>query len=459
MRLAWFSPWPPDRSGIAGRSADAVARLAARGHAIDVFVDARRVATTHRGPGEAPHPGDVRVLSAHDFVWREARGQYDLPVYQVGNSRLHEFIWPYLTRWPGLAVLHDGRVHHARGRALLLRRRADDYRAELTWNDPDAGAAIAEMGIAGFGGTHSYQWPLTKAVTATSRLVACHASGAVDEVRGSCPEARVEPLALGMGRAAVPGQDERRAIRRALGLPVDAVLFGAFGALGPEKRVPQILRAFAATRARLTPAHLVLGGAVSDAIDLDAETRRLDLGGVLHRLEDLDDRAFEDAIAAVDISLNLRWPSALETSGPWLQALSAARPTVIVDLAQSGRVPTLDPRTWQPHFPARPERGVAPVAVALDVLDEEHSLRKAIVRLGWDANLRAELGAAARAYWEAHHTVDRMVDGYETLIAAAIDAPAPAVALPAHLRPDPFDFTRRLLASVETPLPGILDTR
>jgi hypothetical protein len=43
-------------------------------------------------------------------------GQYDLCVYQTGNSRTHEFIWPYLFRWPGLVVLHDARLHHARAR-------------------------------------------------------------------------------------------------------------------------------------------------------------------------------------------------------------------------------------------------------------------------------------------------------------------------------------------------------
>ena len=121
MRLAWFTPWPPDASGIAGRSAEIVPLLAARGHGIDVFVDERRVPVARSG-AEAPSPGQVRVQSAHDFVWRAARGQYDLPVYQLGNSRLHEFIWPYLFGWPGLAVLHDARLHHARGRALLLRQ-------------------------------------------------------------------------------------------------------------------------------------------------------------------------------------------------------------------------------------------------------------------------------------------------------------------------------------------------
>ena len=90
MRLAWFSPWPPQRSGIAGRSAELVAALAARGHAIDVFVDDQDPAIRPllaRESADEVQPGRVRIHSAHDFVWRVARpstsgrvGQYDLNV-------------------------------------------------------------------------------------------------------------------------------------------------------------------------------------------------------------------------------------------------------------------------------------------------------------------------------------------------------------------------------------------
>jgi hypothetical protein len=39
MHLAWFSPIPPVKSGIAGRSAELVEALQGRGHSIDIFVD------------------------------------------------------------------------------------------------------------------------------------------------------------------------------------------------------------------------------------------------------------------------------------------------------------------------------------------------------------------------------------------------------------------------------------
>ena len=64
------------------------------------------------------------------------------------------------------------------------------------------------------------------------------------------------------------------------------------------------------------------------------------------------------------------------------------------------------------------------VAVAIDILDEDHSLAIAMRRLALDAALRAELGRAARRHWAAGHTVEHMAADYERAIAAAAAAPA-----------------------------------
>ncbi len=100
-RLAWFSPMPPVPTGVAACSADLVAALGDE-HEIDLFVDE---------PVARVAPG---TRSAHDFVWRHQRQPYDLTVYQVGNSSHHDYLWPYLFRYPGLTVLHDAHLHHAR---------------------------------------------------------------------------------------------------------------------------------------------------------------------------------------------------------------------------------------------------------------------------------------------------------------------------------------------------------
>jgi glycosyltransferase involved in cell wall biosynthesis len=450
--LAWFTPWPPDRSGVAGRSAELIPRLAAAGHAIDVFVDGtRRDPSLRRVPAAAPAPGDARLIDAHDFVWRHARAPYDLVVYQVGNSEWHEFLWPYLFRWPGLAVLHDARVHHARGRALLMRGRTGDYRDEFAWCHPSVLPAAAELGVLGFNGPYYYQWPMIRTVVEASRLIAAHSRGAVAEVASAHPERTVEYIALGEGTPLAVDDRARRHWRESLGWPSSAVVFGVFGGLTLEKRVPQIVRAFASALVRNPDARLLLAGTLDPQVELDELLRELDLGNVVIRMDPLDDAAFDRAIAAVDVSLNLRWPTTLETSGPWLRALAASRATVIMDLAHATHLPTLDPRTWRRHAPSTGADDEA-VAVGIDVLDEDHSLRLAFARLAVDGTLRESLGRRGHAHWLAEHTVDRMVAEYERVIARALATPVPARWLPPHLRPDPLAHAERLVAVFDVDL-------
>lgn len=451
-RLAFMSPWPPQASGIATCAADLVPLLAGAGHAIDVFVDEARL-PVDRGPDGPPAPGQVRVLGAHEFLWRQARGQYDLPVYQVGNSRLHGYIWPYLFRAPGLSVLHDASLHHARADALLSRRRHADYRAEFTYNAPGVSADAAELAVAGFDGAYYYEWPMRRAVVDASRVVAVHSAGMAADLQAAHPDRLITHIPLGHGRDR-SGADlaaGRAAFRAAAGIPADALLFGVLGGIAAEKRIAPIVGAFAAARRWAPDARLLLAGAVDPLLPLSDLLDAAGITGVTHLTGRLDDAAFDDAVAACDVGLHLRWPTAREVSGPWLRMIAAGRPTVVIDTAHQADLPALDPRTWRPHagHPAgSPNDALEPVTIALDILDEDHSLRLALRRLASDPDLRQRLGTAARQHWLTHHTVEGMAGGYARAIAQALAVDPPIASLPPHLRPDPQAHLDRLLDGI-----------
>src|SRR6266850_8175694 len=139
IRVAWFSPLPPVRSGIATYSAELLPRLAPE-FDVDCFVENTIFSPRSRTPA---------VFDAHDFVWKQQRMPYDLVVYQLGNAPCHDYMWAYLAAYPGLLVLHDARLHHARARRLLHERRFDDYRREFAYDHPDARADVAEYAVEG----------------------------------------------------------------------------------------------------------------------------------------------------------------------------------------------------------------------------------------------------------------------------------------------------------------------
>ena len=83
MRVAYYSPLPPERSGIADYSALLVPALARK---VDL-----RIARRRRRPG---------------------RG-VDISLYHVGNNpEAHGWIVEALCEQPGLVVLHDFVLHH-----------------------------------------------------------------------------------------------------------------------------------------------------------------------------------------------------------------------------------------------------------------------------------------------------------------------------------------------------------
>jgi glycosyltransferase involved in cell wall biosynthesis len=460
MRLAWFTPLPPTRSGIADYSAELLPVLAATHH-IDVFVvgpvpqrlpAGPDVTATGSGPDQAPAPGSpsLQFHGAHDFVRRHDRSPYDLVVYQLGNATCHDYMWPYLVRYPGLLVLHDAQLHHSRAKALLDRQRDGDYRAEFAYCHPEVDPAVADLFVAGFPGSLPYFWPMLGVAVRASRAVAVHNARLARDLGAAFGGVPVHVVRMGVraheAHGPVPERDDR------------LVTFAAFGLVTPEKRVPEILRAAAAVARAGLDFRLVLVGDAAEHYDAGADIERL---GLLDRVTVtgyVDDLTLDRWLAAADVCLCLRWPTSRETSASWLRCLAAGKPTVITALPDLADVPSLDPRGWtlDPHAgnpPTGAEGSQAEaVAVAIDLVEEGPSLEAALARLTSDAALRQALGRNARRLWAREHTVPVMARDYLAAIeATARTPPGPRrdAGLPAHLFDDGSATVRAILDEMD----------
>jgi glycosyltransferase involved in cell wall biosynthesis len=459
-RLAWFAPLPPIRSGVAQYNIELLPGLASS-YAIDLFVD---------GSPDSFVPPDVRssLYNAHDFVWKHFRQPYDLIVYQLGNAPCHDYMWAYLVRHPGLVVLHDGQLHHARGLSLLRQRRYEDYRSEFQFNHPEIDSTLAELGVAGLLGALTYMWPLRRLVVETARLVIVHNRWLAAQIHQEQPTANIE--VVDMGVPALPARADAAArIRLRHGIPADAVVFLALGTVTPEKRIGPAIKALAAIATTAPNACLLLAGDTVGYYDPIRHARTLGVADRVITTGFVPDEDVADYLAAADVCLNMRWPSSRETSAAWLRSLAAGRPTVITDLAHTADTPALDPRTWallQPPLPSSDASATSlaePAAVSIEILDEDHSLSLAMRRLAADKVLRANLGQGARRLWTERFGLPRMVSGYKAAIERArATPPGHAVPVPAHFVTTGTEQASRLLRQVGLPEPritGIWDTR
>ena len=427
MRLAWFTPLSPARSGLAVHAARLLALLGADVDVdVDVYVDQADAAAP------APRLGaGVAVHAAHDFPWRHARRAYDLTVYDLADAAGHDYAWGYVARYPGLAVLHDVVLHHTRAEQLLRRDRLDDYRAELRFDRPDREPHACEIARAGIPHVLA-EWPLLGPIVAVSRLAITCDAGAAADLRQCYPAARIDAVRFG---AADP----------LAGAPPAAaagpLVFGVCAPTAVVRRLDPILDAFATLPAAPSTRLHVLGPVVDPAA-VRARIDALDLAGRV-TLEPGGDP--DAALHAADVCICIAWPPAGETTPLWVRCLAAGKPTIVGPRPRPEEAPLLDPRTWR-HRHGAPQEGVA---VAVDAFDEAATLALAMRRLATDPARRAALGRRARRYWEREHREEAMAADYRRVIRTAAATPAPSPhGLPAHLRADGLEHARAIAAGV-----------
>jgi hypothetical protein len=259
-------------------------------------------------------------------------------------------------------------------------------------------------------------WPMLRGVIANSRLIGVTADAVAEGLHSQWPVTPIATIAPAAAAPAIHGRDARSL----LGLPDDAVIFGTLGARDARdaamRRLSPVLQAYASTARRIDGTCLVVAG------DVDPRAMAVppDLTRQVHLTGAQTEPQIAHVAAAVDVWIDLRWPDHEIISDEWLAAGAAGRPTVTFDLPFTADRPMLDPRSWQ--SPA----GQSPIGVAIDILDEEHSLRLALYRLAHDAPLRQRLGEGARAYWRDRHTIAHMTAGWIRAIDRASNVRAPS---------------------------------
>src|SRR6266498_4414644 len=224
--VAYYSPMPPERSGIADYSALLLPALRRR---MEVDVAAR---------GKQAH-GDVAL-------------------YHVGNDpEAHGWIIERLRDEPGIVVLHDFVLHHLVASLTLGRKNERGYLAAL---ERDAGLPGRLLGLGVIDGcipplceVRAEDFPLCDEVLERATGVIVHSRYVEDRVRERGYD---RPL----WRIPHPAWPPPQVVPdRPSGEP----LFGAFGNVNASKRVPQLVEAFARFRDLHPSARLLLVGAAA----------------------------------------------------------------------------------------------------------------------------------------------------------------------------------------------------
>jgi glycosyltransferase involved in cell wall biosynthesis len=368
VKVAYFSPMPPERTGVADYGALLTPALAKR---LDLTV-------VRRGSKRVPRGTDVAL-------------------YHVGNNPdAHAWIVDALRRRPGIVVLHDFVIHHLVAGMTVGRRDGHAYLDAMEREHGVVGRLLAhgvlDKRIPPLWESRPGDFPL-------AGFVLQHAVGLVVHSRYVRDLARAAgytgPISV-VPHPAWPAPDAP--VER----PAASPLVGSFGVVNASKRTSELLQAFSRVRERHADATLLLVGPTSPGFDLERRLQRLGLDDAgLIRESWVDERRLWALMAGVDVCVNLRHPTMGETSGSVIRALSLGKPLVVSDVG------------WFSELPD---------SVALKVpVDEDESqvLEAALELLVSRPDVRGKMGTAAAGLARREHDLDRVADLYAGVLEEA----------------------------------------
>ncbi len=365
---------------------------------------------------------DVRVIAVPGQpVADEVRKRYSpvpierlgedgrVPLYQMGNNEYHEVIRQAALRLPGVMTLHDVVLHHQLLGRTVGERDHLTYRAELERDHGWAGAAVSRSAYwGGIGHAAQFELPAHRALLRSQRGVLVHSdwAAAVIAEENEGVEVRVVPMPIPLPPLA--SAEQAREFRSRHGLPLGAPLLGSFGFQTPIKRTEMAVRALA--QPGLEAVHLVVAGELSPHVEIVETALELGVAERVHVLGFLGYDEFEAGIAACDLCLNLRYPSAGETSASLLRVLAMGRPVIVSAHGQFAEMPET-------------------IAVRIPLGDGEvETLARELRSLMAGPDRLRAMGERARAYVAAEHdpgaSARRIAEAAAELAALAPPGPA-----------------------------------
>lgn len=317
-KLAFVSPLPPQRSGIATYSAELVKHLS-------IFYDVDLICS-HEQAGAADCPFEHIRLTVDEL--RENRNSYNRVLYHFGNSAFHSHMFDLLNEIPGIVVLHDfflsGALHYIQAttngssafdhalfdshgfKALYSRMNAKDIHTVNMEYSCNLGVLRNALGII----THS----------AYSKKLA-HAKYIFPAENW-----RVIPL-IRERKQLISKEDARIE----LGIDERSFVVCSFGMIGPTKLSHSLLQAwqlsFLGADARCCLFYVGENeqGLYGNQLQADCDQVRTSTVSITGWVEDDE---YELYLSAADIAVQLRTLSRGETSAAMLDCMSSGTPVI-----------------------------------------------------------------------------------------------------------------------------------
>lgn len=390
--LAFVSPLPPERSGIANYSAELLPVLA-RHYQIELVTDQPIV----------DDPTLEQLFPKRSVAWFEKHAaRYERVLYHFGNSPFHSHMFSLLRRIPGVVVLHDFYLGH-----ILRHLEFSNEMPQGWWRalyESHGYPALLDRKSATDSLSIAVKYPCSGRIVADADGVIVHSrysATLVEQWYGQHLAKRVQQVPLMRRSGPASLSSERARVR--LGLAPGAFVVATFGIINRSKLAHRLLDAWLAANFAIDKdCIVVLAGELNDAEYTAELNNRLPLAtsisaGRAIKTGFLDHARYLDMLQAVDVAVQLRTDTRGETSGAVLDCLAYGVPVIA-----------------NAHGPLA-ELPEDAVYFLPDVFDDQ-DLVAALSALRNDASRRQRLAEAGRAYIECELDPDRVAKRYRSAI-------------------------------------------
>lgn len=322
-KLAYFSPLPPAKSGIADYSAALLEELIDF-YEIDLIVHQPQISL----------PSSLEKLPVRSLDWFNVNSnKFDRIIYNFGNSPFHSHMFAMLAKYPGVVVLHDFYLSGVVGH-LDIYQGYENFWAKALY-ESHGYYAVAERFNAVNPDSVTWIYPSNYEVIKESLGVIVHSDYSRDLAaqwygHHKFDNWRVIPLL----RKPMNADDEAKKVaRNELKIDEDQFVVCCFGLLGKSKLNHRLLNAWL-TSHLVNDEHCTLifvgendageyGLQLENIIVSSRFKNRIEITGWV------DSVTFNQYLNAADVGVQLRALSRGETSAAVLDCMNAGLPTIV----------------------------------------------------------------------------------------------------------------------------------
>lgn len=359
---------------------------------------------------DSPDPLPARrwqVMTLSQYRHQAARWQNERHLFQIGNNTGHTYMLPWVEQVAGVVVQHDAALPHMLSALAEMRSGHQGFLEILkAAHGPHGGQIAADAMRNGMWiGSIPQEFDCLGLVAARARMVIVHSQLAALRVKAAAPSVPVvviahfaQSRALGIGRRPVDETQNQ------------TVMLLCMGFASRAKRIDLTLGAMALLRAQGHDVRLTIAGQVRpEEDDVEAQVAALGLEPWVTITGYVAEEDIDLHLEAAAIVVNLRDPTAGESSGTVARAMAAGCCLVVTDVGA---------------FAELAEGTVIKVPRPQMRADCLADLMAPYVT---SAERRAKVGRQAAAYADYHESVENVADRYRAAIEAAYAGPSPAL--------------------------------